>query len=175
MDEMELIDHFDRARYSANSDLYCETAYCADFATEIEVPSGNEVVLGTPVASVTSDQCMDMCSCDSECAMFVWSEYDNCFDPATNSPVNCRMCRIFTVYDPSDPFVNFNGFSFGNNGVVSSVVGTKNASSLTSPFNNCNSQAACENPEIGQVDQGLSGLGLDMCISTIFNDTENGE
>ena len=148
------------------------------------MPSGNEVVLGTPVASVTSDQCMDMCSCDSECAMFVWSEYDNCFGPETGAQTTCRMCRIFHYFDSSDPFYDFAGFTLGNDGITSSFVGTINATSLSSPFNNCNDPAACENPEthlatqplpgmsaLEQVEQGLDGLGIAMCVSTIFNDT----
>ena len=169
---MKVIDHWDSNQENGNFDLYCENAYCANFATFYDGLALR--VIGTAVNSITSEQCMDMCLCDEGCIIFAWAEY-SCFDGAEELEIPCAMCRIYLDHDENDPFGDFYAFNFDASfDATSSLVGTKNESFFTSPFSYCNDPSACENPSAFSGSTALEELGNGTSCQAIMFGTLNG-
>ena len=164
--QMELMGHSQVENHSPNSHLYCDDLYCNWFGF------GQEWTL---VDSISQAQCMDMCLCDADCKMFYWAEYvDICFDLNTQTPTSCTMCRIYhTSIDANDPLVGFSNVGYDGD-VISSAVGAKDASFFTTPSNNCQDPAVCENPSSHSSSSSLEPGEDSTCEEVAFPDS-NGE
>ena len=174
-DKFALEAHSDHYRHSEFSHLYCENTYCEDYTPWTPGPDGNgyEIENGTALESISHQQCMDMCLCDEDCMVFYWGEYE-CVDPADNSQIPCRMCRIFHSFaDETEPFCYFGsclnpfrGFSFIGD-VRSTFSGSKNGTNFDD-FGGSHINYFTGTPAMENVDN-------DTCVDCIMlqNCTEN--